>query len=188
MIPEPPVTLGQTVFIAWAHAYAQTHVVCPICAGNKSVVLILGSGEHVDVACQGCEHGYEGPRGTVVQYTADSGVRSGAVTGLSYERDDWHIVVGHDHVTVSDDVLFLWAEAAEARRVVLHAAAEAQAQRNFESQFKTKRKDHGWTVRYHRERIADLRRQLAWHEGKLAAKHDPATDVEGAALRAGDGG
>jgi hypothetical protein len=186
MIPEPPVTLGQTVFVAWAHAYGQTHVPCPICAGKGSVVLILGSGEPVPVECQGCSRGIGEPRGVVVQHTAMSGVRSGAVTGLTYERDDWHIVVGEDHVRVSDDVLFLEEGPAEARRAVLQAEAEAQAQRNFESQFKTKRKDHGWTVRYHRERIADLRRQLAWHEGKLAAK--PAAEAEGAALRAGTQG
>lgn len=180
MIPEPPVTLGQTVFIAWAHAYGQTHVPCPICAGNRSVVLILGTGEHVDVECSGCDRGPYGSQGTVIQHMPMSGVRSGAVTGLSYERDEWQIVVGHDHVKASDDVLFLWAEAAEARRVVLHAEAEAQAQRNFESQFKTKRKDHGWSVRYHRDRIADLKRTLAWHEGKLAKKN-PAALAEVAA-------
>jgi hypothetical protein len=114
----------------------------------------------------------------VVQYTAQSGVRSGPVTGLTYEahHGEWLIVVGHDHVRVSDDVLYQVEATAEARRAVLHAAAEAQAQRNFESQFKTKRKDHGWTVRYHRERIADLRRQLAWHESKLAAR--PAHDTK----------
>ena len=134
------------------------------------MVLILGSGEQVDVECQGCG-GYEGPRGRVSVNRPLSGVTVATVCGVEFRSgsDQWYFSVGSSSKHRADEVCGD-PECAESRRLVLHAEAEAQAVRNFESQFKATRKSHSWTVRYHRDEIAKLERSLAWHRSKLEKK------------------
>jgi hypothetical protein len=165
---KPPFEFGQTVWIARAHPYAEKRVPCPICFGKRSVVLILGNGEHQPVECQGCGLGFEGPRGYVRQNGPSSEVCRATVTGLKRTGSGWEVSCG-DWGVVEREVFGTEAEA-EARRVVLHREAEKQADRNFESQFKRKKKDHGWTVRHHNERLKDLRSQIEWLARSQAAR------------------
>lgn len=157
--------IGQVVLVPWAHSCAQKTITCPICEGKKFVTLILGTGEHVPMECQGCGTGFREPQGTVNTWAPASGIRELRITGISIENDVFRYQVGFENLKSGD--LFTSRVLAESRRAELAIEAEAQAQRDFESQFKSKRNGHGWSVRYHREEIVRLERSLAWHRSKL---------------------
>ena len=168
MSERPKFNIGDTVYVAWAHGFADNYVPCPICFGKLSVVLILGNGEHQPIECDACGKGYEGPQGVVNERAVKSGKCAAEVKGISASRDDgwqyetdahWH----HDRA----DVFATEAEA-EARREVLHAEAEAGRVRSFEAQFKGTKRKGAWTAKYHREQIRDLEEKIAWHKKRLA--------------------
>ncbi len=167
---EPEFNLGQMVYVAWASAYARKMITCPICDGYKSVTLILGSGEHVPVECQGCGLGYDGPQGTISTYEPDSGVREDKITGIAVSGNGYMYSTLNHSPDLCD--IFSTMEEAEPRRLVLLGEAQEQVRRNFEAQFKQKKKDHGWTVHYHRREIIRLEKTLEWHRTKLTG-HAP---------------
>jgi hypothetical protein len=167
---SPPFTIGQKVYVAWANAYSQQQVECPICAGKRSVTLILGSGEHVSVECAGCDWGFEGAHGYVTKYGPASGFDTAIVTGLTFEDGKWSVCTRPRR---SDGELFTSELEASRRRVAMYAEAEERALAAFELQFKHKRMKHGLSVNYHRSEIVDLERKLAWHKEKLSHKEGP---------------
>jgi hypothetical protein len=165
---QPPFQIGQKIFVPWATAHSQKTVQCPICAGKKSVTLILGSGEHVPVECGGCGLGYDGPQGTVNVWEPDSGVREDTIRGIKLLGDQW--IFSAQRESLKEWEVYTAPEPAEMRRKELYLEAEEQAKRSFESQFKEKKKHHGWSVAYHRSGIQRLEKSLAWHRAKLTEK------------------
>ena len=165
----PPFAFGQKVYVAHADSWQQSTVPCPMCAGKLFVTLILGSGEQTPVECDFCGHGYEGPRGVATVHGPASSVREVVVTGMVDEgAGDWRVEGYCVHERLREGNVFATREEAEARAAVLFVEAEAQAQRNFESQFEHKKKSLTWTVGYHRNQIKSIERQLEWHRAKLA--------------------
>lgn len=63
----PKYSIGDTVWLAKCQ-HEQIKVQCPTCFGKLKVTLILGNGEHVILPCEGCEIGYDGPKGYVTEY------------------------------------------------------------------------------------------------------------------------
>jgi hypothetical protein len=163
--PSTPFNLGEAVWVATASAYHQVQVPCPICFGKCLVTLILGNGEHQAVECDFCRHGCEGPTGLASRYVAYSEVKQGTVTGLFERFGERKVEVNGNNHEIG--TIFRDAESAEAYRLRLHADAEQQAQRNFESQFKGAKKKPTWTAGYHRKEIQELHRKLEWHEARL---------------------
>lgn len=169
---ECPFAIGQPVFIATAHALAETEVPCPVCNAKRCCLLRLGSGEEVWVECEFCAHGCERPSGFVKKRGPDSKVEEREVTGFVWESGTWrvHVSGGYpDSHRLTDGNIFASREEAESRRVELHAGALESARRNFEAQFVTAKKKVTWSAGYHRAQIKDLERKLAWHRERLAA-------------------
>jgi len=63
----PKYSIGDTVWLAKCR-HEQVQVQCPTCFGKLKVTLILGNGDHVVLPCRGCEKGYDGPMGYVIEY------------------------------------------------------------------------------------------------------------------------
>ena len=164
VVTAPPFAFGQTVYEPWATPYSEVRIPCPVCFGQRFATVILGNGEQVPVECEMCGLGFEGPRGYVTGYTPQSGVHEVTVTALE-ERYPGAWQVNHWEA----NRFFATREEAEARRTVLEQEAAEHAQRNFEAQFRMKRKNLTWKVGYHRSCIADLKRKLEWHEARLSA-------------------
>lgn len=165
---EPPFEFGQEVWIVYASTHYPVSEPCPICFGNRSVVLTLGSGETVDVMCDFCARGCDPPTGRTTVYRAFSRIERGTVTGLEHEASgDWVVFVGHHREHVSERKVFADQGRAEARRIEMHAESEASAQRSFEQAIGSARRKTTWTAGYHRREIAELERRLAWHREKL---------------------
>lgn len=176
----PPFAFGQQVWVVSASSHYPTKEPCPICFGERAVVLILGNGEHQGVACDFCSRGCDPPSGEATVYRAMSRIYPGVVTGLEKEFDQWRIRVDHASHLEDDAVVFADRDAAEARRIILHAEVEQRAQRLFEQTIAYGKKKTAWNAGYHRREIADLERKLAWHRDKLAR---PTTAVKGAQIK-----
>ena len=46
----------------------EVQVTCPVCYGNKVVIVVLGNGDNVEVECQFCQSGFNPPRGYITEY------------------------------------------------------------------------------------------------------------------------
>ena len=157
----PRFNLGDTVWVAEASSYAAITVPCPICFGKRRVILILGDGSMCDIECDVCEK--YGPKGTVAEHGVTSSVRSATVTDVRIENGRVRCAVEHSS---NDEDFFPTREEAEARRIVLYAAAEAQAAKNQEQILLTHKKKHSWTAHHHLEQAKKARKTAEYHESK----------------------
>lgn len=170
----PPFSIGQTLWLP-SHAPVEEMVSCPVCAGQRFVTLILGDGEHVRIPCEGCGIGFDGPRGVVKEYTYTPTVRAFVIAAVvRFDEDSgrqrWTLRADDGSVADFGDLRAIESEA----MAVAEANAKAQYERNMESRVRKKKdKRGGWTVLYHRQCIADLERQLAWHRAKVQSKGRP---------------
>jgi hypothetical protein len=64
--------LGASVWLA-SFGNKQVQKTCIVCAGKKTVELILGTGEHVILPCDYCGKGWDGPRGFTMEYEFSAG-------------------------------------------------------------------------------------------------------------------
>lgn len=162
-----PVEIGQQVFVAHAYSHAKVWAPCPVCYGKLAVTLELGNGERVSIQCDACGLGFEGPQGRVREYRAASGVRAAVVDGVQVQNNGWRIIVAHAGSEIWGETVFATEAEAEARRVVMHAEVEKDAEHRCMQQREYKRKKPTWLVRYHREQIKRAEKDLAWHRAKL---------------------
>lgn len=162
MSDKPPFEFGQVVYCVEANAHARFEVPCPVCYGKKKVTLILGNGESQDVSCECCDFGMRGPSGVVSEWGPWSRVVPAAVDSITQESSGWKVSCGHH-----SGEIFATEEEAEARRLALHADAEASAERMNEQNILRAIRKTTWTAGYCRRKIAHLRREMEWHEEKL---------------------
>jgi hypothetical protein len=164
----PKFAIGQTVFVPQAHAHNRNYVPCPVCYGKRSVVVILGNGEHQPMLCDYCGKSIDGPQGRVSAYSPSSHIVEGRVTGVRCDSyRGWRVQVGHSEYEEKE--VYIDRDLAEVRRAELFAQAEQDAKRCWETQFKDSRGKTGWSVGYHRSEIARCKRQIEYHESKLTA-------------------
>ncbi len=167
---ECPIEIGGTYWVAESNPH-QVTVKCPVCAGNSWFTVILGSGEQLQVECDGCGHGYDGPRGYITEYEHEPKAKKVVIDRVSSMptggRDEWRFYSLDGGYYYESD---LFTSEADAMASAQKNAAE-QRERSMETyQRKKKNTKHaGWSIRYHREQIADMQRRIAWHESKINA-------------------
>ena len=162
---ELPFTVGEERWLPGSCPEKVT-VPCPVCSGNMTILVTLGSGERLVLPCEGCSLGYDGSRGYTTEWSYEPRVESFVIQepcGLYNEEWTVRSTTGAE-AKLKD--LYLTETAA------LVAATEhcrLQLERNMETRQRKRKgsKSAGWTIRYHREMIADLERQISWHKGKL---------------------
>jgi len=62
--PAPKYKKGDKVFAA-DRTYSDEKITCPDCCGTKNWTVVFADGEAVQVDCQTCKRGYEGPYGVI---------------------------------------------------------------------------------------------------------------------------
>lgn len=168
---EFPFTIGATMYLP-NNGTEQVRIVCPVCFGKLAITVVLGNGEEVGVPCESCGIGFNGPRGYIEEWVHEPRVAPFVIAELeSYRGGDepeWYLRSIDGSAAYWKDLSATEAEA----MVVATARADAQHERNMETRQHKKRsvKREGWTVRYHREQIESLERQLAWHRAKVQSK------------------
>ncbi len=151
-----PVTTGKRV-----------EIVCPVCAGHRAITVTLGDSEQVRVTCEACALGCDGPRGYVAEHRYEPGATKVTILAVESMRDGkWR--VSTDDGT-SHDFDQLRTTESDALAVSAERCAECW-ERVMESHCRKREVGNvGWTVRYHRQQIAELKKKMAWHEAKVQA-------------------
>lgn len=165
---ETPFAIGQEL---WAPASypEKVRVSCPVCFGTLAVIVEMGDGERVGVPCEACGKGYQGPQGFVEEWEYTPSARKFVVAGVKSMHDTRWWLVSEDGQERGFHELY--PTEAEALAVSQQQSAEHH-ERNMQTRQRKRKdtKEATWSVRYHRDNIKDLERQIAWHQSRISAK------------------
>jgi hypothetical protein len=157
--------IGQQVWYAgWESAPAR--IVCPDCAGEGRIRVLLPDDSIVSVECVACTRGYNPPSGYLECYDRHAVAALVTILGVEMDGDktEWKTTASY---RTSEDDLF-------DNEVDAYAAAKAKAEeadRNERERIGRKHKDTrswAWNAHYHRKCIKDAQRQIEYHTAKLA--------------------
>lgn len=148
---------------------------CPVCFGNRSVTVILGSGETVITPCDYCGKGFEGPRGFVEEYDHEPRAERVTVRELRVEEDasgrsvEYGVGAGEGTFWAKLGVDLFADEAGAAAAAAAKAAANAEAEEH-RAAFRRRHavKSATWAVGYHLREAKEHRRKQEWHEARAA--------------------
>lgn len=164
---ETPFAIGQQMWMAVGNS-EQTQHPCPICNGNLGVTIILGTGEHLGVLCDGCGLGFDGPRGFIKEWEQHPRAVSFVIGSVKGFRDgEWEVLSTEGGWAYFKDLFVTEAEALGAAVI----NAEKQHESNMQSRQRIKKSAQHltWSARYHRDCIKDLQRQIDWHTSRLSS-------------------
>jgi hypothetical protein len=177
--------VGDTLWRATA-GQREKWVPCDICAGERFVTLILGSGEHVRLDCGACSPGLDPPSGRQRVYEFDGRAEPYTITGIEVtsdsagERVRYRSGTDTSYYTFNAEDCFPSAEAAQARCAELVAQHEAEEAGRRAKKEKPD-KSYAWHASYHLREAKENRRKLAYHESKAvlmkAASRTPVTEA-----------
>lgn len=144
-------------------------VVCPMCSGKKTVVLILGNGDQVTLPCEGCGLGYDGPRGYIKEWTHIVGAEATVVTRVitenygTGENVKYQCLYNH---SFPEEQLFATKEEALAVAQKMKAKKDEEQETKAEYLKHKVEKNYAWNARYHLREAKENRRQAEYHDSK----------------------
>lgn len=165
---------GDTIFVLRA-GRENVGRPCPVCFGQKYVVVILGNHEQVTTECRFCSSGINPPTGKEDWYVFHVDVREHIVDGITVERNQFKR--GHTKVRyqfnatentanqVNEEDCYRFRGDAEAQGVLLVAAEAAEQEGKLATKDK-ELKSYSWHVGYHRREAEKARRQVEYHTAK----------------------
>jgi len=166
---ETPFEIGHTYFLPH-HNPTQVSVPCPVCYGNKKVIVILGNGEHVYVECEGCGIGFEGPRGYVMEYRYDPFVSEFTVKEIhSMYSGEWTLKSTTGQ-TANWTQLYTDYNAAMAEAEKTMKECIDRNMRDSIGRTKHQREQKCWTIAYHEKCIKDWEKKIEWHRSKVSER------------------
>jgi hypothetical protein len=136
-----------------------------MCFGKRKVTVVLGNGVNVETECDHCKQGVEPPSGFSKTWEPKSQIHFGVIKGIRDTSEGWRYDIGYE--SVQDHEVFTSREAAVPlmeRRLVEETERRAAFERD---NFVTATKKQLWSAHYHRARIADAERTMAWHKMRL---------------------
>jgi hypothetical protein len=145
---------------------------CPDCLGQKALTVILGDGTQVSIDCDCCEHGWQGSSGYIDSYEWTADILPAKVTGMEIDGSSVRYKVD-DRWYVQD--VFATQEQATLYAATLRAEYEKEEAERITAKVK-RNKNWAWCVTYHRRGIAAAKKNLAYHEAKLAVAKAKAKD------------
>jgi hypothetical protein len=146
---------------------AQRLVTCPDCLGQCVLTVTLGDGSQVSIQCTCCEHGWQGSRGQVTVYDWHCEVVSDVVKGMEIEGESVRYKLTRHYFP---DAVFATKEEAEVEMVKVLAAHQTDEEHRFNQVKDQKGRHHSWAwnATYHRSCARRARKELEYHESKLA--------------------
>lgn len=160
-----PFTIGQALWAPTTYP-EQVQSACPVCFGQLAIVVVLGDGEQVGVTCEACGKGFQCPRGVIEEWEFRPTAKPFVIAGVkSMHSDRWFVVSEDGQESELGQLCETEAEAfAESQR---RCAEQHEANMRSRQHKRAATKEHGWSIQYHRKQIADLERQIAWHQSKV---------------------
>lgn len=163
-----PFVIGQTYWLPVVNPQP-VRVPCPVCYGQKAVMVILGNGEHVTVACEGCN--VQGPEGTIQEYSYEPGTKPFTVTGVeSMHGGNWSVKSAEGDTANWNDLRDTHEAAMEASAQFMASLIEDN-RRRATALNDSALKRTTWLVRYHEKCIWELEQRLSWHRAKVAERN-----------------
>lgn len=146
------------------------NVTCPICFGKLKVTLILGDDSQVEVECDYCGKGFEGPQGYVTTYEFKSDPVQIEITGRGMHQSGieevWTYQYSGCYIANSDQLFKTQAEAV-VKCVELVAEHEENKAAHAEKRKQYGHKSYTWAAGYHLREIKSHEHQLAWHQQRV---------------------
>jgi hypothetical protein len=165
---NPPFKIGD-VYYRPISAPRQTTITCPICDGKLYITIILGSGEQLQVECDGCDTGLNRPKGTLTEWNQDPATEFFEIASItSFHNGSWGVMSSSGSTC---DFSNLETFEVDALRIATEQSKEVY-ERNMAIRLHRKRetKKAGWSIQYHRQCIKDAERTIQWHQSKIATK------------------
>ena len=169
---DTPFNIGDTYYLPH-HNPTQVTVPCPTCYGALKVTLILGNGEQVDVQCEGCGKGYEGPKGCITEYSYEPFVSSFKIAGIHSMYDGEFTLKSTGGETANFTQLFQDKDAAMEKAKQQMKESLDQNMRSSTASTKYQRANLTWSVQYHEKCIKDNERKIAWHRARISERRKP---------------
>lgn len=163
--------VGDTVWIPYA-GQLQTSRPCRVCAGQKVVTLILGSGEHVQLDCGMCSKGYEQPSGIEEGWEFGADARSFHITGIEVVVDEEGEHVRYrsgsngSYSSIEHEKCHATYEEALANAGEQVAEAEREREARLAYKEKDTNKSYAWNAGYHLREAKRCRAEAERHEKK----------------------
>lgn len=157
--------VGDTVWYA-SFGTREEEVPCPVCYGNKSVIVILGNGDNVEVECQYCQRGFNSPSGYIVEYIALPRVEQVTIAKRTIEEacgGEEIEYVGNNYHTLYPDRMFDQYDEALAHANWM--AEQDSINKSNNSKFKNE-KSYTWNAGYHLKQAEKCHKEAIHHEEK----------------------
>jgi len=159
--------VGDRVWYAY-YEHTQVQKPCPVCFGNKEVTLILGNGDKVLIPCDYCGHGFEPPRGFIIEYEYVAKAELFVITKIESEVDavseNRRYYSGNHYSGIED--LFDTEEQALVRCAERIKQQELEETTNAYHLKKNHLKSYAWNAGYHLTRAKYYREQAEYHDKK----------------------
>ncbi len=178
-------SIGDT---AWRATFDRSprEVACPDCGGEGRLRVTFHDETQVSIECRNCARGYDAPTGRVLIYDGGIGrAERVVISGVEADADGekYRVSVGqHAYWSIPLAELFDDEVAALARAATLAAEHdEAERHRVFKKEKDTR--TWAWNASYHRRCIEKAKKDITYHEAKLAvasvkAKEEKSTKQE----------
>ena len=159
--------------VAWRATYDKSprEVTCPDCGGTGRLRVTFHDDTQVSIECRECTSGYDPPTGRIRIYDggrprAEQVIISGIEMDASKEL--YRVAAGaHSYWSIPSAELFDDEAAAQTRGAELAAEHdETERRRVFEKEKNTR--TWAWNASYHRRCIEKAKKDIAYHEAKLA--------------------
>lgn len=162
--------IGDDVFVVNGNT-REKWIPCPDCNENLGLIVILGNGSQVAIDCDCCKRGLDGPSGKISTYEWGVEILHAKITGIEinakYGKEEISYKTDKRYNT---DYIFSKREDAETASKEIqdrHNAKEEDKLLN-QKEWKHRAKTWAWHVRYHRQGLADARKQVEYHTQRLA--------------------
>lgn len=157
--------IGQQVWYAgWQSTPAR--IVCPDCAGEGRIRVLLPDESMVSVDCVACQRGFERPSGYLECYDRHAVATLTTILGVEMDGGKTEWKTGEGYRTSEADLFDNEVDAYAAAKVKAEEADREERERIGKKHKDTR--SWAWNAHYHRKCIKEAQRQIEYHTSKLA--------------------
>jgi hypothetical protein len=175
---KPQFDIGDKVWFVQS-GNGSRYVTCPDCFGQCALTVILGDGSQVSIECDCCKEGFAGSRGQVKVYDWHCAPVSAVITGMEIDCQQVRYKFSNYYVP-NDGLVFATKEEAELEAIKVLAEHEADEAHRF-AHVKDRQVRHrtwAFSVSYHRNNAKRAKRDLEYHESRIAVAKTKAKTKE----------
>ena len=156
--------VGEYVWYA-TYDSEEIKVPCPVCYGNKVVIVVLGNGDEVEVECDYCSRGFQGAQGYVKDYQRNPKAEQQRISKRRIEdgRDGEEIEYISDNHYLKIEQMFDTEQ--EAYKYAVEWAEKDVQEKLDKPKYKNE-KSYTWNAGYHLKQAESKRNEVKYHEEK----------------------